>query len=250
MADKALELNSDQHLAHKAKALIYFWFDWDFEKAEKSFIKAMESAPPGADAIHFQQFLINVGRFEESLELGMNSFQTDPLHFGIYLETGLSLFFLKRYDESEKMLKRGIELNPEVMDLYNKLGKVYLNSGKYEEAIEILEEGLEKGSYRPPSMLVYHAIARSKSGNLEAIPTIISELEERRSQGEKGIGYFLAHLYSAMDDPDTALDWLETAVEEHEVELIWLMVEPQFEALREYPRFKDIEETVGFPGIN
>ena len=154
---------------------------------------------------------------------------------------------MKRYSEAEKTLKEGIRLNPTVMDLYNKLGKLYLNTGKYEEAVLKLEEGLNLNSLRPPSMLVYLAIARSKQGDQQVIPNTIKELKDRRTSGEKGIAYFLAHMYSAMEDQELTLLWLETAYEEHEVELIWLKVEPQFENLHEEPRFKKILNAIGFP---
>ena len=247
MAHKALEMDQNLYQAHTALALIHFWFDWNFEEAEIRFKRALEIAPGAANTIYYQQFLINMGRAEEALELGKRALETDPLHHGIYLETGLSHFFLGQYQEAEDVLKEGLKLNPSILDLHNKLGKVYLNTGRYDEAIDELESGLDLSSVRPPSMLAYLAIAQSRKGQVEAAQEIEEELRQRRSNGEKGIALFLAHIWSGLGDNERALEYLETAYDEHEVDLIWLKVEPQFEDLRDQPRFMAILKGMGFP---
>jgi len=247
MAYRALEMNENLYQAHNALALINFWFEWNFEEAEKRFIRGMEEAPGGANTVFYQQFLINMGRFEEALVLGEKALETDPLHFGIYLERGLSHFFLKQYDQAEKILKEGLELNPSILDLYNKLGKVYLNTGSYDQAIAQLEKGLGLSTARPPSMLAYLAIAHIRKGQIEEAHSLLEELKERRSDGEKGVALFLAHIYSGLGDNELALSWLETAYKDREVDLIWLKVEPQFKNLREEQRFQAIIKAMGFP---
>jgi len=250
IAHKALEMNENLYQAHIALALINFWFEWNFEKAEKSFKRAMEISPRGASTIFYQQFLINMGRYEEALVLGEKSLETDPLHYGIYLETGLSHFFLKHYDQAEKLLQEGLRLNPYILDLHNKLGKVYLNTGSYDQAIAQLEKGFSLSSARPPSMLAYLAIARTRKGQTEEAHGLLEELKERQSDGEKGIALFLAHVYSGLGDNELALHWLETAYKDREVDLIWLKVEPQFENLWEEPQFQAIIKAMGFPATS
>jgi len=247
IAQKALEMNENLYQAHNALALINFWFEWNFEKAEKSFIRGLELAPEGATSVFYQQFLINMGRYEEALVLGEKSLATDPLHYGIYLEIGLSHFFLKHYDQAEKLLQEGLRLNPYILDLHNKLGKVYLYTGKYDLAIAQLEKGFSLSSARPPSMLAYLAIAHFKKGQTEETHRILAELMRRQAEGEKGIALFLAHVYSGLEDIELALHWLETAYQDREVDLIWLKVEPQFENLWEEPRFQAIIKAMGFP---
>ena len=246
IAQKALEMNENLYQAHNALALINFWFEWNFEEAEKRFKRGLEEDPGGANTIFYQQFLINMGRFEEALVLGEKALETDPLHFGIYLEMGLSHFFLKQYDQSEKILKEGLRLNPSILDLHNKLGKVYLNTGRYDQAIAQLEKGLGLSTARPPSMLAYLAIAHTRKGQTEEAHSLLEELKERRSEGEKGIAYFIAHIYGGLEDERLTLEWLEKAYADHEVELIWLKVEPQFKSLHDNPQFQDLLTRIGF----
>ena len=245
-AERAMAINEDLYRPYIAVALINFWIEWNFEEAEWYFMIASQIAPGGVTHVFYQQFLINMGRFEEALILGKRAMETDPLHFGIYLENGLSYFFLGQYDQAEETLEMGIELHPTILDLYNKLGKVYLNQGKYDLAIGQLEKGLSLSLARPPSMLAYLSLAYFGKDEFNKAQDLLDELLERESNGEKGIGLFLAHIFSGMGNDERALAWLEKAYENHEVDLIWLKVEPQFRNLHGDPQFKDLLDRIGF----
>ncbi|MGB7068573.1 MAG: hypothetical protein WBD22_03705 [Pyrinomonadaceae bacterium] len=57
----------------------------------------------------------------------------------------------------------------------------------------------------------------------------------------------LAVLYAALGDREQALALLEKAYSEHDVQLIFLGVEPNFDSLRDDPRFQDLMRRVGLP---
>ena len=50
----------------------------------------------------------------------------------------------------------------------------------------------------------------------------------------------LAMLFAQIGDVDTALIWLERAVDDHTRDLIYLNVEPAFDRLRPDPRFQQL----------
>jgi len=58
------------------------------------------------------------------------------------------------------------------------------------------------------------------------------------------VGYLtsteLAMLFAQIGDVDTALMWLERAVDDHTRDLIYLNVEPAFDSLRPDPRFQQL----------
>jgi hypothetical protein len=53
-------------------------------------------------------------------------------------------------------------------------------------------------------------------------------------------------IYAATGRTELALQWLEKAYKDHEVEMFWLKVEPLFNPLRNEPRFKELLTKVGF----
>ncbi len=54
-------------------------------------------------------------------------------------------------------------------------------------------------------------------------------------------------IYSATGRADMALQWLEKAYRDHEVEMYWLKVEPLFKPLRDDERFQNIVNRIGYP---
>jgi len=69
---------------------------------------------------------------------------------------------------------------------------------------------------------------------------------KRRSNNEKGVPYALAFFYSGQRDVETAFEWLEVAFYEHDAELTFLKMEPQFKPLHGDPRWKEILTKIGF----
>jgi tetratricopeptide (TPR) repeat protein len=127
------------------------------------------------------------------------------------------------------------------------LGKIYLNVGNYDEAIKILEQGMAVGNERIPSFLGDLSVACFKSGQLEKANEIIEELRSLESKGSQGSpSFFLAQTYAGIGEKELAFEWLEKSYEAHEVEMIWLKIEPQFNSIREDPRFTNLMKRVGF----
>jgi hypothetical protein len=54
-------------------------------------------------------------------------------------------------------------------------------------------------------------------------------------------------IYAALDNKPLALEWLQDAYDNHEMEIPWLISEPQFYSLHEEPAFQELVEKVGFP---
>ena len=50
-----------------------------------------------------------------------------------------------------------------------------------------------------------------------------------------------------MGENELAIQWLEKAYEAHEIEMVWLKVEPSFKSLYGDPRYQDLLRKVGFP---
>ena len=75
----------------------------------------------------------------------------------------------------------------------------------------------------------------------------MNELKTRLSKGEKGsIAFFIATVYAALEDKQSALSWLKIAYDSRDMEMPWLMTEPQFFNLHREPAFQRLAKEVGF----
>jgi hypothetical protein len=57
----------------------------------------------------------------------------------------------------------------------------------------------------------------------------------------------MAKLYAYAREKDRALEWLEKAYQERELGLVHLQVDPDWDILREAPRFQDLLRRMKFP---
>jgi len=237
---KALKLNPDLEFALNSLATVMFWFDWDFEGAEQEYLKCKCPEEYGF-------FLMLMSRFDEAEEQFAVSYAINPFDTHDRPHRGVNRFFKNRPDEAIQILLDGIRMHPNAVTGYHKLGKIYLNVGKYREAIDILLQGLEIGEARIPAILGELAVAYYKTGQKDETTKIIEELKLSYSADLKGSpAFFVAQSYAGIGEPELAFQWLEKSYKAHEVEMIWLKIEPQFQALRDDPRFGEMLEKVGF----
>ena len=54
----------------------------------------------------------------------------------------------------------------------------------------------------------------------------------------------VATLFALLDERDAAIDWLETAAAERDPDLIYALRDPDFDRLRESPRFVALERRI------
>jgi len=82
-------------------------------------------------------------------------------------------------------------------------------------------------------------------GKMEDLETL-EELKERSGR-EYVSADLIAGIYAALGDDDRAMEWLERAYDEHCWGLIWIMVAPEYDALRSDQRFQDLVRRMDFP---
>jgi hypothetical protein len=101
---------------------------------------------------------------------------------------------------------------------------------------------------RYPRMLGWMGAAYAKSGQKEKALEIVKELKSKRSQTEAGsLSFFMAVIYTALQDNISALHALQDAYDNHEMEIPWLKSEPQFYPLHDDPAFQNLINKTGFP---
>jgi TolB-like protein len=245
---RALELDPNLKNARNQLGTIKWWFEWDFAGAEKEYIKGKS---PGNQGHYYGFFLMLMGRFSEAEEHFVKSHQLNPMDVYDRTHRGVIQYYLNNHERSIEILKEGIDLFPNALTGYHKLGKIYLNVGNYREAIKILEQGMVLANERIPSFLGELSIAYFKSGQPEKTEEIIEELKSFESKGSQGSpSFFLAQIYAGIGELGLAFKWLEKSYKAHDVEMIWLKIEPQFNSLRNDPRFTELLERVGFTDYN
>ena len=75
------------------------------------------------------------------------------------------------------------------------------------------------------------------------------ELLVRQSEQRYVPPYNIALVHAGLSNPETALDYLEKAVDVRDVRATFLSVEPKWDPMREHPRFKNLLRRMSLPSI-
>lgn len=241
--DKALAIDPNLDIAHMLMGFYYLYHDWDVARVEGEYKKAIVNNDPDALAM-YSDFLNFVRRHDEALVYAERLDATDPYYPNSRMV--LSYYYTGRYEDALRFSEKRLQLfnNYSTLDLH---GFLMLQLGRYEEAIEYFNKAIAGEGIRYPRMLGWMGAAYAKSGNREAALEIIKELKTRFHKGDKGsIAFFIAVVYAGLSDKPATLEWLDTAFKSHDMEMPWIMTEPQFAALYDDPEFKRIAHAVGF----
>ena len=247
---KALELDDSLAEAHNSLANLLFSNEWKWTEAEREFKRAIELNPNLAEAHHwYSEYLQAMTRSDEALAEIKRAQELDPLSLTINFHYGLCLFGMGRHEEALVQFRRTLDIDPTTgaQGSHWGIAMVYQRRGMYEEAIRELEEA-RRLDPRPSWRLTGDAEAYALAGRRsEALAMLAQILEARKHQYVSP--FAIGQIYAALGDKDQAFVWLNKAIDEREVIVVYLrsmgLSEPSLSSLRDDPRFQLLLQRVG-----
>jgi serine/threonine protein kinase/Tfp pilus assembly protein PilF len=240
-AAKAIELDENLADAHYVQANLKT-YAWAWADAEKEYKRAIELNPNLALAHRwYAGYLRLVGRHEQAIEEINRARELDPLSLPVSATVGYILFSARQYDQAIEALKKTLGMDQDYPYTHLFLGFTYAAKGMLPEAINAYQEAIRLG-LDSPSTQIYLGAAYARSGDRERAQTILTRLQTSQQYVSPGQW---AILYVAQGEREQAFAALERAYEEHDLQLQYLGVEPEFDPLRSDPRFQDLLRRVG-----
>jgi serine/threonine protein kinase/tetratricopeptide (TPR) repeat protein len=238
-AQQALRLDSTLSEAHVSLGIIYTFHHWNWAAADRATARAIALDSTQAQAWFFRTWhLVAAGKLPEARMAIERARQLEPLSLIINARVGTLLAYMGQYGPADSALRKTLEIDRQYPVARVQLARVLSFEGKHAEAIAMLPpDSVQLGSYE--SGIAGYVYARA--GRREEALARIRSLESRGSVPAEGI----AGIYSGLGDADTALAWLERAVERRGVGLIFLAVEPIYQPLRNEPRYQKLVERIG-----
>ena len=121
--------------------------DWEWERAEQAFLKAMDLNPESQDACLCYAALLSVlGRHAESVALTQHSAAVNPLSSVTFANLGMRLFEARRYQEAEAAFDRALGLEPQNFVARFFLAEVFSSTGRFEDALRTLDTPAFQGT--------------------------------------------------------------------------------------------------------
>jgi DNA-binding winged helix-turn-helix (wHTH) protein/tetratricopeptide (TPR) repeat protein len=240
---KALSIEPLLAEAHTALGRVRM-FEWNWQGAEDSFKLAINLNPNYSAAHHFYAIhLRNMRRFDESLAESRKVEEMEPTSASRKATIGGTLSFAGRYDEAIDELNQALELDPDNGLAHYFLGRTYVQKTMYEEAITEYKRTVSLFGNRWEA-LAHVGYINAVSGRKTAAQEALAELE-KVSRSEYVPPYFKALIHIGLDEKEQALESLVNAYWEHDLNLVFLGVEPMLDSLRDDQRFKDLLQRTG-----
>ncbi|HKR13401.1 MAG TPA: tetratricopeptide repeat protein [Pyrinomonadaceae bacterium] len=232
---KAISIEPNLAEAHAALGWILL-NDWEWTAAEREFKLAIELNPNYATGHHYYAiYLRHMRRFDRSLAETRKVQELDPTSAGRKATEGVTLYCAGRYAEAIEELRRALELDANSTIAHYGLARIHAQRGMYDAAITEYERTMSLFG-KSPELLSHLGYVYAVSGKRDAAKKMLEELEESANNGYVP-SFYRALIYVGLDQKEQALEWLEQAYQEHDVNLVSLAVEPTLASLREDPRF-------------
>jgi TolB-like protein len=249
LLNKAIQLDSNLSSAHEYLAVAHLWFDWDFKVAGQEWEKFFQLSPSGVLWVeNYVDFLNASGRSFEALDFALKNRDHDQKDITNWTSLAMTYYYMNQTEKAEIILDSARLLLKDPV-LFGYKAWVLIHLGKYEPAITNLKKNFEifPDDYKIPRMQSWLAIAYFHTGRANQAQQTIDSLQFLSKKSPVGSPAFhLAIIYTATGRNELALQWLEKAYTDHEVEMFWLKAEPLFNPLRGDPRFMSILKKVGF----
>jgi serine/threonine protein kinase/Tfp pilus assembly protein PilF len=244
-AQKAIEIDDGLAEAHAILGYIIFWYDWDWNEAEKQCNRALELDPNSSEAhLFYAHLLSSTGRHAEGLAEAKRARDLDPLNLRTNALEGQYLIYAGQTDEALNRLQKTFELDPNYRLIHLFASSAYIEKGMFAEAVAEARKARElSGVSSYPTAFLGYALA--KSGKRAEAQAVLEELLKLST--ERYIPpYHIALIYNGLDERDKAFAWLERGFVQRDPKMVFLKVEPKWNNLRDDPRFQDLLQRVGF----
>ena len=228
---KALEIDPTLAEAYTAMGLIKGHV-WGWNGSEAAFKRALELNPDSVRSRQAYSISLRVRRrFDEALEELRKAQALDPL--SVLINTNIATTYLvnKEYDAAIEQYQEVLELNSSFEVANQWLAFAYWYKGEHEKAIAQAEKAASLG-YIGPQLAVFLRYLLSGT-RVEAAKTIENWGSRLQPQMKAG-------LYAMLGDEDRTLELLNNALDQGFSSVQWANIYPQFDPLRDDPRFQDL----------
>jgi TolB-like protein/DNA-binding winged helix-turn-helix (wHTH) protein/Flp pilus assembly protein TadD len=240
----ALSLDDSIGEAHDTLAVLSWRYSWDWDATERELNQAIALAPSYICAHEDRaEYLAFRGRRSEAEAEMTKIREFDTSVSSTLTEAGVD-YQLRDFDRLLEASRRGAALNPNEWLEHFYLGVGYEGTGKQLESIAEYQKAVElSGGDQDATVALAHAYA--DVGRTAETRKILRDLEQESTKVNVS-PYFIATLYAALGDKDTAFKFLQKAYLEKSLDISWhLKADLRIDNLRSDPRYQNLLSRVG-----
>jgi len=242
---RALAIDPQLASALQLQAADLVWGQWKLDAGAEAFRRAIALDPNNAQLrVFYGHVLMIQGKPDEALQEGRLAVQLDPLNAFVTGLYGTILSMTGHPEEAIVLLQDMFDRNPGagfgVGALLGSLRQV----GRYAEELEV--ERAQWASRGDQEVVAALDSGLAAGGYPMAYKRAADALASRRA-GDRDHSMTIAAFYVIAGEEVLAMDWLDSAVAQHDQNAPYIGVFPAYSTLHDQPRFRALTQLVGVP---
>jgi AraC-like DNA-binding protein/TolB-like protein len=241
-ANRAIELDSTIDEAYIAKALLYLYHYWEWDKAKEAFSKALKRNPNNDIAhAHFAWYYVLYSDWEKAIYHAREATILNPLN--IAFKSWLALIYNrnKEYDKAEKLAKQVLAENENAHYASIVFGEINLVKKNFGEALSYFEKLPQWDYYK-----LYLADAYMWAGHREKARLLRDNLEGKANnqyihEWKRGL------MAAILGYKDEAFKYINIAIDKKQYPIDFLYTHPMTKSLRDDPRYNELLVKMNLP---
>ena len=243
-ATRALELDPDLADAHTSLAHLLL-HEWQWQAAEKSFLRAIEINPNYIVARHWYALCLTaLGRPEDAVTTMLHARDLDPLSIRINADLGMAYLAAGRYEEAVAQETQTLDLAPQSATPRWIRGMALEQMHKFDEAEQDMQAVLEAWQ-RDAAILGTLGHLYGVSGKTEEARALLTELIGQAETTDAE--FYIALVHAGLGEADQAFEWLDRAIDERSGSVRYLKIDARLKDLRQDSRYANLMARVGLP---
>ena len=234
---KALELDPNYPEAQYHKAVMSFQAEWDWEKSEKAFLKAINLNPNyGMMHSHYGHLLMYQQKWDEAIDQVELGIKVDPLNPHVQGLAAVVYWHHGDFDKAMAITAKG----PDIFGKKVIEESIAYLKGDYKSSLDQLE------SNHISDTLLFQQVRKkfNEEGYPEAMRILAQGLEEHFGN-QRSVS--LALLYSRAGMTDDAIRILETGYSNHHPNMPYAFVPVELKNLESDPRYRELARKMNLP---
>ena len=244
-ATRATEFDDTRAEGHAALGFAQL-LRWEWDEAGQSLDRAIEINPNSAMARQWRTLYFRMTyRFEEALEEIRFAEERDFLNLFVRTMVSWPLYDMQRFDEALAQLDDVLDIAPEFTLAHYNRGLVYIELRDIGGVFAAADQVAANAGPESFEARLLRASGEAIEGNGAEARRLVASLE---ADGATFMAAWIARIYLLLGDENAAFERLERGLAERAVDMPAL-AEPQFNSIRQRPRFKAIVQQLGLPQI-
>ncbi|HEX8285872.1 MAG TPA: tetratricopeptide repeat protein [Pyrinomonadaceae bacterium] len=187
------------------------------------------------------------GRYQDALDAYGRMLKINPAERVVVSYNRARVFLYQhRHDDAAAELELGAQMEPNHPLVKSFKAIICAYGGDLDGAVRVMGEVLSRN---PDMDGVRPLLAqfRAHAGDTEAARRELTDGALRVGRANHDVAYWVASAYALVGERDLAFEWLATAVRVGNENKPWFESDPNWESLREDPRFAELMSRVGVP---